>query len=72
MNKPAIDDVTGCAHIRNYHTPIGTYRGCSVCEAGICDHASQNEYVEEENVSYCWNCGVCFDHSDDDPREDER
>ncbi|MBQ3478176.1 MAG: hypothetical protein IJH25_08400 [Clostridia bacterium] len=68
MNKPAVDEVTGCAHIRNYKTTIGRFRGCSVCMAGVPDHVSGG-YIDESIVEYCWNCGATFDHTDDDEEE---
>jgi len=66
MEKPKIDPVTGCAHIKNYPS----WRGCSVCGAGVPECVSQRQYIEEEVVEYCWACGATFDHTDDDPKEE--
>lgn len=73
MKKPPFDPVTGCAHIVNEETPLGIYRACSSCRAGIPDHLSGpngfGDYIDEENVDYCYSCGATFDHTDDDPKE---
>ena len=64
--KPAIDVVTGCAHIKDLVTykhlaPYKHFRVCSVCDAEM------PEEIEEEQINYCWWCGFMFDHTDDDP-----
>ena len=73
MKKPPIDPVTGCAHIMNEVTPLGIYRVCSFCRAGIPDHTSGpngfGQYIDEGNVEFCYSCGVTFDHTDDEPKE---
>lgn len=62
--KPAIDPVTGCAHIKNLVT-YKRFRVCSCCDAEI------PQELPEEDIKYCWRCGETFDHSDDDPREED-
>ena len=58
--KPAIDEVTGCAHIKDLVT-YKHFRVCSVCGA------ETPEEIEEEQINFCWRCGNMFDHTDDDP-----
>lgn len=59
-SKPAIDPVTGCAHIMNLNTYC-RFRVCSYC------HAEVKQDEPEETINYCWRCGNTFDHTDDDP-----
>ena len=63
--KPWIDPVTGCAHIKNWKSPVyGWLRCCSYCDA------EQPKDIDEEFLTYCYNCGETFDHTDDDPKGD--
>ena len=58
--KPAINEVTGCAHIADLVT-YKHFRVCSVCRVDI------PEGIPEDQINYCWRCGNMFDHTDDDP-----
>ena len=64
--KPRRDPITGCTHIKNWESPaFGVRRCCAYCDT------PQPKDIDEERLNYCWYCGERFDHTDDDPREEE-
>lgn len=65
MKKPRIDDVTGCAHITNFDS-YKHFRICSNCMAEM------PKEIYEEQLNFCWRCGIMFDHMDDDPNSEEQ
>lgn len=65
MEKPSIDPITGCAHIKSINLNGCKFRVCSAC------HTEVPKDVEESQVNYCYSCGETFDHTDDDEREND-
>ena len=65
MNKPKINEETGCAHITN----LDTYKHFRVCSN--CMSEMPKEFYEEQ-INFCWRCGIQFDHTDDDPESEGR
>ena len=58
-----INEETGCAHIENLDT-YKHYRICSNCQAEM------PKEIFEEELKFCWRCGVMFDHTEDEPNSE--
>lgn len=58
-----INEITGCAHIENLKT-YKHFRICSNCHAEM-----PKDFIEDE-IKFCWRCGVMFDHEDDEPNDE--
>ncbi len=63
--RPVRDPVTGKGHIMNWENPAYGYRRC--CSYCYCPIARD---IPEHEIEKCSNCGIGFDHGDDDPVDD--
>ena len=63
--RPVRDPVTGMGHIMNWESPAFGYRRC----CSYCCAAQPRDIPEHEMIK-CWNCGIMFNHADDDPVDD--
>lgn len=64
--KPKRDPTTGRGHIVNWwHPAYGYRRCCSYCYTPL------RKDTAEEWITNCQQCGIEFDHNDDDPMDPE-